>query len=186
MSGERRRFLVGLLLALLAIKFVVLPWVESQGDAREQLDILTQRLDRSTGVVLNRRAITASLSALEKANTSDRGRFPESANVESFRLEAQQRVTSIVQSQTLQLEAFDWVLEELPRESNLGFVRGRMTVRGDMRAVASLLGTMEGELPNMVVREVSYNMESPALGPHGHRAIMTQVADFYFRAKVPR
>jgi len=183
MSVDRRRWLIGLLFALLAIKFGVLPWVDSQGDAREQLDVLTKRLDRSTGVVLNRAAITTSLSVLEKANAADRARFPESVNVESFRLEAQQRVTALVQSQALQVEAFDWVLDEPPRGSELGLVRGRIVVRGDMRTLASLLGTLEGELPNMVVREVSYNMENPAGGPFGNRAIMTHVADFYFRGK---
>jgi len=181
-----RRWLIGLLLALLAVKFGVLPWVESQGDAREQLDVLTKRLDRSTGVVLNRAAITASLLALEKANAADRARFPESVNVESFRLEAQQRVTALAQTQSLQIEAFDWVLDEPPRGSNLGFVRGRIILRGDMRTLASLLGVLEGELPNMVIREVSYNMETLANGPHGNRAIMTQVADFYFRVKAPK
>ena len=181
MSADRRRWLIGLLMVLLAIKFAVLPWIQSQEDARAQLDVLTKRLDRSTGVVLNRAAITESLSALEKANAADRTMFPESANVESFRLEAQQRVTALVQSQALQVEAFDWVLDELPTGSELGFVRGRIIVRGDMRAVASLLGTLEGELPNMVVREVSYNMENPASGPTGNRAVMTHVADFYFR-----
>ena len=183
MSADRRRWLTGFLLVLLAIKFVVLPWIQSQEDAREQLDVLTKRLDRSTGVVLNRAAITESLSALEKANAADRAMFPESANVESFRFEAQQRVTALVQSQALQVEAFDWVLDESPTDGKLGFVRGRITVRGDMRALASLLGSLEGELPNMVVREVFYNMETPAGGPFGSRAVMTQVADFHFRDK---
>ena len=184
MNADRRRFLVGVLLSLLAVKFAIMPWIESQSDSRERLDVLTKRLDRSVGVVLNRSAITSSAAALEKANRTERAKFPEATRVETFRLWAQQRVTGFVQAQALQLEAFDWILDQEPGGGGLGFIRGRITIRGDMRNAASLLGNLEGSLPNMVVREVSFTLEPPARGPNDVRVVMTLVADYYFRGIV--
>lgn len=72
MDAERRRLLIGALVVLASLRFLILPWIDQQAEAREQLEVLTQRLDRSTGVVLNRSAITDALLRLEKANTVDR------------------------------------------------------------------------------------------------------------------
>ena len=35
--------------ALAAIKFVILPWMDNQTERHQQLQVLTQRLDRSIG-----------------------------------------------------------------------------------------------------------------------------------------
>ena len=184
MDADRRRVLIGLVVALAALRFLVVPWIESQGDARERLEVLTNRLDRSAGVVLNREAITASAASLEKANAADRPKFPQSANAESFRLEAQQRVTGLVEAAALRVEVFDWILDGPSDATALGFIRGRISLRGDMRTQALLFGTLEGELPNMIIREIQYSFEYPARGPFDNRATTTVVADFYFRREV--
>jgi hypothetical protein len=177
--------LIGLALALAAVRFLVIPWLESQADTREQLEVLTNRLDRSTGVVLNRDAITNTLSKLEKANETDRARFPRSEDAESFRLEAQQRVTGVVEAQGLRIDVFDWVLDGPVDSTGFGFVRGRINFTGDMRSLALLLGALEGELPNMVVREAIYNFVNPVTGSGEFRANLTLVADFHFRRAPP-
>jgi hypothetical protein len=181
MDASRKRTLLTLALSLAAIRFLVMPWVAFQNDARDQLDVLTNRLDRSTGVVLNRDAITTTLARLEKANATDRSRFPMSEDAESFRLEAQQRVTGVVEAQSLRIEVFDWVFDGPPDATGLGFVRGRIYLKGDMRRLALLLGSLEGELPNMVVREALYGFENPVTGSGEFRSTLTLVADFHYR-----
>lgn len=181
MDPARKKLLIGLALSLAVVRFLILPWISSQDDVRDQLEVLTKRLDRSTGVLLNRDAITNTLLRIEKANATDRSRFPISEDAESFRLEAQQRVTGIVESQSLRIDVFDWVFDGPPDASGLGFVRGRIYLKGDMRRLALLLGSLEGDLPNMVVREALYSFENPVSGSGEFRATMTLVADFHYR-----
>lgn len=183
MGDNRRRVLIGVLLALVAVRFLIFPWIESQSDAREQLQVLTNRLDRSLGVVLNRDAIRSSMQNLEKANAIERSKFPESKDVSSFQLEAQQRVTGIIQSRSLQVEAFDWILSDPPGATGFGSIRCRVLVRGDQRALALLLGELEGNLHNMLVHEATFNFESPNRGPFESKTLMTLVADFHFRRR---
>lgn len=183
MDAERRRVLIGALVVLASLRFLILPWIDQQTESREQLEVLTKRLDRSTGVVLNRGAITDALSRLEKANTVDRQLFPQAVGAEAFRLDAQQRVTRIVDGQGLQIEVFDWILDGQPDASGLGFVRGRIFFKGDLRKLAFLIGSLEGELPNMVIREALYGFEYPVSGNGEHRTQITLIADFHFRSK---
>lgn len=184
MDPARRNILVGLALALAAVRFLVLPWIEAQGDSREQLEVLTNRLDRSTGVVMNRGAITEALARLEKSNAGDRSRFPQSESAESFRLESQQKVTGIITTKNLQIDVFDWILDGPVDPTGLGFVRGRVFLKGDARALGLMLGALEGELPNMVVREAIFGFENRVFSKGEYRANMTLVADFHYR-KVP-
>jgi hypothetical protein len=181
LDAARKQLLIGVALVLAGIRFLIMPWLDSQADTREQLEVLTNRLDRSTGVVLNREAITTTLAKLEKANSADRARFPLSEDAESFRLEAQQRVTGVVETQGMRIDVFDWILDGPPDATGFGFVRGRINFTGDMRSLALLLGALEGELPNMVVREALYNFVNPVFGNGEYRASLTLVADFHYR-----
>lgn len=183
MDSGRRRLLIGFLIALVSIKFVVLPWLTIQSDQRERLDVLTKRLDRAIGVIANRGSITSSLADLERANSDDRQRFPQAPGLEGFRLQEQQRVVGLLESKGLKLEAFDWILDSPPDGTGLGFCRGRLSLRGELRMLALLLGEVEGRLPNMVVKEVSFNLERPARGALDTNAVVTLVADYHFRIK---
>jgi len=185
LNPERRRLLVGILFALLAVRFVILPWVQVQSDARERLEVLTNRLDRSVGVVQNRDAITLTLDQLKKTNAQERVKFPESKDTGSFQLEAQQRVTATIEQRSLRIEAFDWILDGVPDPSGIGYIRGRISVRGDQRSLGLLLGVLEGQFQSMVVREAFFNFEYPSRGGSETRTTMTLVADFHFRRKAP-
>ena len=181
MDAARKQLLIGLALSLAAIRFVVLPWLEAQDDMSERLEVVTNRLDRSAGVVLNRGAITESLARLERANNGDRPRFPRAEDAQSYRLEAQQRVTAVVEAQGMRIDVFEWVLDSSADTTGFGFVRGRVYFKADMRSLALLLGALEGEIPNMVIREATYTFDNPVTSSGDFRANLVVVADFHFR-----
>jgi len=182
-DADRKRKLIGLLLALVALRFGVLPWLEMQADVRERLEVLTNRLDRSAGVVMNRSAITQAVSRLELANKADRSSFPLLEGHEGSRLAAQQRVTDIAAKQSVVIEGFEWVLDSPADGKGMPFVRGRIFFKGDMRRMAFLLGDLETQMPNMTVREASHTFENPVYGSDEYRTSLMLVADFHFRRK---
>ncbi len=183
MDADRKRVLIGVLLTLLSLRFVVLPWLEMQADARERLEVLTNRLDRSAGVVMNRNDITQSAMRLEQANLTVRASFPSADGPESSRLASQQRVTEIAATQSLTIEGFEWIFDSPAETEGIPFVRGRIYFKGDMRRMAFLLGTLETQLPNMTVREAVHTFENPVYGSDEYRTSLMLIADFYFRPK---
>lgn len=186
MDSERNRWLIGLALSLAAIKFILMPWADAQTESRQALQVLTQRLDRSVGVVQNRDAILNSHAALQASISAARGRFPEVESVEKFRLQTQTQIGQMMSSRALNTLLFDWILEGKVDEANLKFVRARFQAQGELRKIADLQAELEGGLPNLIIREVRLMTSVPVKEVDGYGGNITFVADFYFREKAPK
>lgn len=185
MASPRYRLLLGIAAVLAALRFGVVPWVEAQAAARERLQVLTQRLDRSVGVIENRDAVLAAAGALETATGEARARFPEFDSAETFRLEGQRRIGGLVAAGGLSLAMFDWVLEGMVEEGGLAWGRARFQAEGALRDVARLHGELEGSLPAMSVRELQLNVAGPAASLGDTRATLIVVADLFYRPVEP-
>ena len=181
MTDERRALLLGFAAVLALLRFGVVPWVEAQAAARERLQVLTQRLDRSVGVVRNSEAILSAREQLRVAADAARKRFPDAPSVEGFRLEGQRRIGAVVSGVGLQVALFDWLMDGSVDDAGLGFGRVRLQVEGPIRDIARLHGELEGALPFMAVREMQLNFRGQAAGLDETPVTMTLVADLYFR-----
>lgn len=186
MGDERNRWLMGLAMGLAAIKFILMPWAESQTEGRQALQVLTQRLDRSVGVVQNREAILKSHAALSQSIGAARDRFPEVESVEKFRLQTQTQVGQMMSSRALNTLLFDWILEGKVEEANLRFVRTRFQAQGELRAISDLQAEFEGSFPNLIIREVRLMTSVPVKEVDEYGGNITFVADFYFREKATK
>ena len=177
---SRGQTLLAVAAVLGLIRFGYLPLLEWQDDWRESLVVLTNRLDRSVGVVANREAIIKSAADLESANAKLRARFPQSKDSDAFRLEAQKAVTDLFFSQGGTVSMFDWILDGQEPRSGLRYARARIQVQGGNRALARALARLEGSYPNTVLLDVLGNSQAPAYAPTDGGTAMTLVADFYF------
>jgi len=188
MSGKfsRGQILLVVAGALAFIRFGFLPFLEWQDAWRENLVVLTNRLDRSVGVVANREAITKAAADLEAVNAKLRARFPQSKDDDSFRLEAQKSITDLFVSQGATVSMFDWILDGEEPRSSLRYVRARIQAQGGNRALARALARLEGGYPNAVLIDVLGNAQLPAYGPTDGGTGLTLVADFYFRSETPK
>lgn len=180
-NASRGQVLLAIAAVLASVRFGLFPLIEWQDDWRENLVVLTNRLDRSVGVVANRDAIVKSEAALEAANAKLRARFPKSEDADAFRLEAQKSITDLIVSQGATVSMFDWILDGEESRSGLRYARARIQAQGGNRALARALARMEGNYPNAVLLDVLGNSQIPAYGPTDGGTGVTLVADFYFR-----
>lgn len=181
MNDARVRLLVTIVAALAALRFIVVPWMSAQNEKREQLQVLTQRLDRSEGVVQNREAIAAARKALGARAESLRGRFPQAPGADAFRLDAQRRIGELARSAGVELEIFDWILEGENADAQLAYGRARLALEGPLRNVVRLHAELEGSSPNAAVRDVQLTLRAPAAGPGDIPANATMIVDLYYR-----
>jgi len=184
--GRRNAWLLGVAAVLALLRFVVQPWAHAQTEAHEQLQVLTQRLDRSVGVKQNRTAILGARTALETATAAARSRFPSSPSAEAFRLDSQRQIGAIVSASGLQLALFDWTLEGKLEDAGLAYGRVRFQIEGPVRDIARVHGELEGSLPFLAVREAQLNLTGPVSGLDNTRATLTIVADLFFLAEAKR
>jgi hypothetical protein len=186
MTDQRRALLLGIAAVLALLRFGVMPWIQAQNDARDRLQVLTQRLDRSVGVVSNRDAILAARDQLSGAAAAARSRFPAAASREAFQLDSQRRVGAVISTTGLKLALFDWVLDGKVDDAGLEYGRIRFQVEGPLRDMVRLHGDLEGTLPFLVVREVQLNFRGEAAALDDTAVTLSVVADLFFRLQATK
>jgi hypothetical protein len=180
-NEDRKRLLLGIAAALAVARFGIVPWLDSQAEARETLEIVTKRLDRSEGVADNRDAIVAAREALAKQAEPLRARFPMAATPDEFRLVAQQSIGRLARASNVEMRVFDWIVEGRVEAAQLRYGRARITLQGALRDVVRAHGELEGALGNAAIRELQVQMRRPASGPGEGVAEATLVVDLYYR-----
>lgn len=179
MVGEsRNKFFLAVAASLAAVKFVLLPWLDNQNDARVSLEVLTQRLDRSLGVIQNRVQIITAEQSLREATGKNLVRFPYFPALDAMKLDVQVRVGEMAKAQNLRTGLFEWILAGEAEGTGLQFGRARLQVSGELRKLAVFHGELESAFPNMVVRELK--IESvPVDRFDEYGGTFTIVSDFY-------
>jgi hypothetical protein len=165
---------------LAVIRFIVFPWLDLQTEWRDQLEVLTQRLDRSESLLANQATIKQALSSAQSQNALLLERFPQAADDESFKRETQQQVVGIAGELGTRVTYFDWI-EPVESSADLGGQRARVTVEGGMRSLAMLQGRLESQMPHMYVKEISYELRTPIGGAWDFPSSSTATLDFYYR-----
>ena len=183
MAEPRIRLLLGITLLLVTLRFVAVPWIQAQGEQRQRLQVLTQRLDRSLGVVGNGEAIAAAQRHLGTDTTALRDRYPETADPEGFRLEAQRAIGAVVSRTGVTLGLFDWLLDGESAEARLAYGRVRIRLEGPLSKVILAHGELEASLPYAAVRELAVDLREPAARPDETQAGATLVVDLYYRTR---
>jgi hypothetical protein len=181
-GDSRVRWLVGLALVLAAVRFLVVPWTQAQVEQRQQLEVLTQRLDRSAGVVANAKSILAARGKVAAASALARKPFPEVADKEHFRLDAQRMLSGIAARGGVRVVLFDWILDGDAAKAGLAFGRVNASLEGPLDSLVSVHGQIEAEMPFAAIREVKLAIGrggAAALGADS--ATMVLVMDLYYR-----
>jgi len=180
-ADTRLTWLLGVAGALALTRLVLLPWAESQTEQRQQLDVLTQRLDRSVGVVRNRDAILGAQEKLREDAESTLGIFPEAAGDDESRLAAQRRFNELASRAGLTVSLFDWLMDGDIDEAGLAYSRASIKLEGPLDRLILLHGDLEAMMPFAAVREVQVRSRSPVSGPSAEAVSATLVIDLFYR-----
>jgi hypothetical protein len=181
-GDARVRWLLGLALVLAALRFAIMPWAQAQVEQRQQLEVLTKRLDRSAGVVASAQAILAAQGKVAAATQAARKPFPEVADKEHFRLDAQRMLAGIASRGGVKVALFDWVLDGEAARAGLAYGRVNASLEGPLESLVSVHGQIEGEMPFAAVREVKMEFgRGGETGLSASSASMALVMDLYYR-----
>jgi hypothetical protein len=177
--------LLGLALVLVALRFAIVPWAQAQVEKRQQLEVLTQRLDRSAGVLEDKAAILAAQGRVSKVSQQTRGIFPEVADKERFRLDAQRLLSGIASRGDVKVTLFDWIVDGELAKAGLAYGRVNASLQGPLDSLVAVHGQVEGEMPFAAVREVK--LETAGKGASGlaeESATLLLVIDLFYRPAV--
>ena len=181
MANPRVRWMLVIVAVLAALRLVIVPWVNMQNEERQQLELLTHRLDRATGVVGNKDAILAARAKLTKETAASRAMFPAASEPENFRLDAQRNIVAIATGGGLKVSLFDWILNGEVSGAGLAYGRASVKLEGPFDRLISVHGELEGSLPHAAIREFNVSLRTPVTGPSNAAAIATIIVDLFYR-----
>jgi hypothetical protein len=185
-GDARVRWLLGLALVLAALRFIVVPWTQSQVERRQQLEVLTRRLDRSAGVVANADAIRGALGKVTASTAIVRQRFPQVADKDNFRLEAQRMLAGIASRGGAKVVLFDWVVDGDAPQAGLAYGRVNARIEGPFDSLVSVHGQIEAEMPFAAVREVTLDFTQDGVsGLSSGTTMVALVMDLYYQPAAP-
>lgn len=180
MTADRRQLLLAVLFFLIFVKFVGLPWLDWQSDKRQQLMVLTQRLDRSVGVVANADEIIKARAALRAEVKQLESLFPTVKALPERKLQAQRAVEEIAAQNGLTVSSFDWVFQSETGSDIVPYARARIQLAGDLRSLALTHGSIESKLPGITIRDLLVTPNGLAKDPLAKPSTMSVTVDFYF------
>ena len=181
MIGQSRyRTLLIVALVLAAARFVVLPLVSLQAEQRDNLRLLTQRLDRSESLVERKEIILTQTSRLNAAYRNARSRYPVAGSPDEYRLQVQQQISALAQECGVSITVFDVLLDGAQPDARLGFVRVRMQMQGGLSRVARFHGEFEGRVQNASLKSVNFTSSFPISGPGNPIVQAAFTADLFF------
>lgn len=181
MNPQRLRVLLIVLAVLGSARFLLIPWLDYQGESIERLTVLTKRFDRAVALIQNRDQINSSLVQAERDTLAIRGRFPQAVDLQTFRLSAQERVTEAVARRGFGIKLFEWAADGELKQAGLRYSRARLQFEGGFRDLVTLQADLEASFPNMLVRELTVASPSSIRAPDDVVISMNLVVDFYFR-----
>jgi hypothetical protein len=181
-ADPRVRWLLVLAAVLAGLRFAVVPWMQQQGEQRQQLEVLTQRLDRSVSVVQNAEAMQAARGKVVEVTEAARAPFPVVDDKDRFRLDSQRTLAGIAQRGGVSVTLFDWVLDGEAAQAGMAYGRVNASLAGPLDSLVAVHGAIEAAMPYAAVREVKLDLGrvlKPGLGKDP--GTLALVMDLYYR-----
>ena len=170
---------------LAALRFAVVPWMQQQVEQRQQLEVLTKRLDRSVSVVQNAEAMQAARGKVVEVTEASRAPFPAVDSKDRFRLDTQRRLAGIAQRGGVEVTVFDWVVDGEAPQAGMAYGRVNARLSGPLDSLIAVHGAIEADMPFAAVREVKLDL--PRVSKPGlvrDPATLALVMDLYYRPVV--
>lgn len=175
--NNRVRLLLGFAATLAVLRFVVVPWVNAQAGAHEQLFAVTRQLDRAEAIVEAGSDLQVRRDALDAAVRQLAERAPLAEGGTQHRVQVQRDLRALVESAGLQVKSFEWVLDG--EAAGMSFGRLRLQLEGPLRNVADAHVGIEAGFPNVFIRDLMVSLRRG--GGLGSTATATIELDLYYR-----
>ncbi len=178
--SSRVRLLLGLAAVLAAMRFVVVPWAESQAGVHDRLFAITRQLDRAEAMVETGSELKARRDALAAVAAELAARAPLATPGSEHRVQVQRELRAAVESAGLKLNSFEWILDGETGTVGLVFGRVRLQMEGQLRKVAEAHVSIEAGLPHAFIRDLSVNIRRG--GRLDTTANASMELDLYYRS----
>lgn len=179
MTNQSR--LLVLLVVLVMLRFVVVPFLDYQAETKEQLELLTQQLDKAEQLMRSKEQLQQAKKASEQQLKQLSELFYKEENSAQFRLNQQQFVQQQLHAFQTEVSFFDWLGQKQLADGQIEVHQARIILQGSfsdlMRAYTEVIAAM----PTVRVSEFELvkdqgrrTKKQNAQGPKGSLTLMLE------------
>lgn len=116
--------------SLAAARFILMPLLEWQADKREQLQVVTQQLERAIRLKNSGPEQEQQLQNLQQIKADVLGLYPDASQTTQFKLSIQQQLEQQLTEQELEVNLFDWLSQQTEQNGSVERHQIRLVVQG--------------------------------------------------------
>lgn len=161
MNQTKKNLLLAVLAILLAVKFVIQPWLEYLEEQKQELQTLTKKLNRSESLLLVQAEVEANEQRLQQVSDQLLQGVASASDAAAYRIQFQQQLQTMMESHNVQLVLFEWLSDAELHSFSVS--RGRLSLRlkGNLADVAKAHLAIEVQLPYVHIRDLKANWQGP-------------------------
>ncbi len=181
LMNRRLKMLLIAVVALVAIKYMLMPLFEWQLATVESIQLAKNKLLRISLMEENDARLRKDYDSVSKLSAEIENFIPSIASGQNVQLSVQEKLGSLVRSQGAQVVLLDWASDS-SIDSRLNFARANIQLRGAVSSLAALHGQIEPTLPFCVVREFTVNATAMSIvADSSHFVVGFLMLDCFYR-----
>lgn len=153
--------LISLVLALVGIKFVIVPWLEYQQSQHDLLVASTKRLQRAESLVANTGQLDQVSKSVNEHVDNILARIPSTTGSEQYRLHFQQNLQKNIEKNGVSLESFEWVGDTQVVSPDIYQASVSMQLKGKAADIALLMAEFEVDRADLKVTDMTVTSRKP-------------------------
>ncbi len=161
MDNTKKSILLGLLGLLLAIKFVIQPWLVYLDEQQQELQTLTKKLNKSEALLQVRSEVEANEKALKKQTQQLLQTIALTKDAAAYRIEFQQQLQMMLESYQVQLVLFEWLSDSELNAFSASRGRVSMRLKGSVADIARSHVAIEQQMKNVTFSDLKASWQGP-------------------------
>ncbi len=152
-SQPKTKLLLICMGCLIFIRFILWPFIDWQDEQVSQLQIQTQKLEKTTSMIARLPEFEALQQQQSNLLLQNLSGIPTMATTQQFRLEFMQGVQQVLEPLGVTVSLFDVVSEQIIAETSVTAAMVNLDLKGNLQQLAEAHQLLERHFPNLVVKQ---------------------------------
>lgn len=159
LKQPKHQLALGVLVILIALKFLIVPLFDWQNSQLAQLANLQKRAVKSQNVIINQSQINQAQQTINAQLKAVNSLFVNYQREGEFKLAMQQQLEQTIAKNQLQINTSSWLPSIAVANNQLIRHQLRLNLKGKMRDFISLIILLESQTPKAELKSVNINLK---------------------------
>jgi len=159
LKQPKHQLALGVLVILIALKFLIVPLFDWQNSQLAQLANLQKRAVKSQNVIINQSQINQAQQTINAQLKAVNSLFVDYQRESEFKLAMQQQIEQTIANNQLQINTSSWLPSITVANNQLIRHQLRLNLKGKMRDFINFITLLESKTPKVELKSLNINLK---------------------------